>query len=161
MTTPTEYAEEVERVTDEAVAFARSCTPGEWATLVPGEDWPVGVLVHHVALGFDRVTHWIDAALAGEPIEETGEEVDADNAEHAEAFAGVGVEETVELLRANSAAVVGRIAGLTEEELSRSTAFAPAGGKAFSAGQFCGALVAHIERHIGNAKSAVRGGDEA
>ena len=155
MTTPAEYAEELQRAIDDAVEFAESCTAEEWGPVVPGEDWPVSVVIHHAALGHDLVSGWIDCALEGRPVEATGEDIDALNLRHAEEFAGVGVAETVELLRTDGGAAVAKIRALGEADLERTAPFAPAGGQPFSAGQFCTAAAGHLRSHVGHAKAAV------
>jgi len=157
VSTPSDYADELERATAEAIDFAASCTADEWSTIVPGEDWPVGVVVHHVALGYDLVVGWIDCALSGRPIEGGGEHLDADNQRHAEEYAGVGVAETIELLRSHGQAAAARLRGLGESDLATTTPFGPAGGAPFSIEQFCNAAIGHVRGHLGHARSAVRG----
>jgi DinB superfamily len=155
MTTSSEYAAELERANEDAIAFATSCSPEEWAAVVPGEDWSVGVVVHHVAEGYDLVSRWIDCALGGRPIEDTGEGIDAANLRHAQDFAGVGVDECVELLRNRGAAAVAKLHRLGESDLEKTTAFGPAGGQPFSVEQFCLAAAGHVHSHLGRARSAV------
>lgn len=160
MTTPFEYAEDLQRATAEALGFAESCSPEEWATVVPGDDWPVCVVVHHLALGCNLVTGWIDCALEGRPIADTGEGIDEENHRHAEEFREVSVAETVELLRANGAAAVAKLGHLAESDLTKSAEFGPAGGEPFSVEQFCTAATGHIRSHIGRARDTLGRDDD-
>lgn len=160
MPTPSEYAADLGRANDKAIAFALSCTPEEWAAVVPGDSWPIGVVIHHIAEGFNLVSGWIDCARAGTPIEVTGEEIDANNLAHAEARAGVGVAETVELLKANGDAAVTKVGQLDESDLGRTAEFGPAGGRPFSVEQFCQAAIGHVSSHLGRAQAAVGRDDE-
>jgi hypothetical protein len=155
MPTPSELAGELELANEDVIAFARSCTPEEWAVVVEGEGWPVCVVVHHVAEGYDLVSRWIDRALAGRPIEDTGEGIDAANLRHAQDYAGVGVLQTVELLRTRAAAAVAKISRLGESDLGKTTAFGPAGGQDFSVEQFCVAAAGHVRSHLARARTAV------
>jgi DinB superfamily len=155
MTTPSEYAEDLEQANQDAIAFATSCSPEDWVTVVPGEQWPVCVVVHHVAEGYDLVSRWIDCALAGHPIEDTAEGIDAANLRHAEAFAGVEVAETLELLRTSGAAAVAKLGRLGESDLAKTAAFGPATGQQFSVEQFCMAAAGHVRSHLGRARAAV------
>lgn len=155
MTVPSELAAELKRANDDAIAFATSCSPEDWGTFVPGDEWPVCVVVHHVAEGYGLVTRWIDCALIGDPIEDTQEGIDAENLRHARAFSSIGVKEVVELLRTNGAVAVTKIAGLRESDLSRTTAFGPAKGRPFSVEQFCQVATGHVRSHIGRAQSAI------
>ena len=87
--------------------------------IASGDDWPVGVVIHHIAEGFNLVSRWIDCALGGRAIEDTAEGIDSANRRHAEDFASVGVEETVELLNTNGAGAVAKIRGLDEPDLKK------------------------------------------
>ena len=150
-----ELAGELERAHEEAIAFATSCSEEEWTAIVPGDDWPVCVVVHHVAEGYELVSGWIDCALSGRPIEDTAEGIDGANVDHAEKFGSVGQSETVALLRANGAAAVAKLGRLDESDLAKTAAFGPAGGQPFSVEQLCGAAAGHVRSHLGRAQSAL------
>ena len=121
-----------------------------------GDDWPVGVVIHHIAEGFTLVSRWIDCALGGRAIEDTAKGIDSANRRHAEDFATVGVVETVELLNANGTVAVAKIRGLDEPDLEKTAAFGPAGGKAMSVEQFCIVATEHVRSHLGRALSSLR-----
>jgi hypothetical protein len=123
--------------------------------VVPGECWPVCVVVHHVAEGYDLVSRWIDCALAGHPIEDTVEGIDAANLRHAHSFAGVGVAESVALLRTNGAAAIAKVGLLGESDLGKTAAFGPAGGQPVSVEGFCIVAAEHVRSHLGRARAAV------
>ncbi len=125
--------------------------------IVPGEEWPVGVVVHHVALGYDLVIGWLDCAVGGRPIEQTGEDIDADNLRHSVEYVGVGIEETIDLLRRNGRSAAARIRELGDTDLATTTPFGPAGGAPLSIEQYCNAAIGHVQRHIANARAAVSG----
>jgi hypothetical protein len=158
MPTPADYADQLERANAEAIAFAQECTDEEWRAVVPDEEWPVCVLIHHVAVSHPMLSGWVDSALAGEPIDSGIEVINQANAEHAVEFAKVGVAETVELLRQNGAAAVARLRRLEESDLAVTTPFGPAGGQPFSVEQFCKAAIGHPLGHVGHAKEALGGG---
>jgi DinB superfamily len=155
MTSPSQYAADLGRENEEAIAFARSCSPEQWTAVVPGENWPVCVVVHHVAKGYELVSRWIDCALVGDPIEDTADGIDADNLCHAEDFGGVGVAETVDLLRTNGAAAVAKLGRLSQSDLLKTAAFGPAGGQPFTVEQFCVAAAGHVRSHLGHARAAL------
>jgi DinB superfamily len=161
MPRPSQYSAELEQANEDAIAFALSCSPREWVTVVPGEGWPVCVVVHHIAEGYELVSGWIDCALAGDPIEDTEEGIDAANLRHAQQYAGVGVAETVELLRDKGAAAVAKLGRLGEADFVRTTAFGPAGGRQFSVEQFCVAAAGHVRSHLGRARAALGQNAEA
>jgi hypothetical protein len=145
----------VETANDELVALAESCTPEQWATIVPGEDWTVGVLCHHVAEGHLLVIGWLQAVAEGRDVEDTAEGVNEQNARHAEAFAEVGVPETVDLLRTNGATAASYLRSLSPQQMACSAGFGPAGGTPFTTAQLASAVERHVRGHMESARSAL------
>ena len=155
MPSPLNYAADLEQATADAIAFAESCSDEAWVTEVPGDGWPVGVVIHHIAEGFDLVSRWIDRALAGSPIQDTNEGIDAANLRHAQEFSGTTIEEAVGLLRTKSQATAAKISGLSESDMAKTTPFGPAGGQDFTVEQFCAAASGHVRSHLARAQDAV------
>ena len=152
-----ELATNLDRANDEVIAFAMSCSAEEWAEVVSGDGWPVGVVLHHIAEGYDLVSRWIESALVGHEIEDTADGIDSANLRHAEHFASVDVEATVALLRTNGAAAVRRIIALDDSDLQKSTPFGPANGVPLSVAQFCAVAVGHVRGHLDRARLSLRG----
>jgi hypothetical protein len=153
--TPTEAATELRSANDEVLSLVEGCSEDDWRQIVPGEGWPVAVVMHHVASGHGLVAEWIESARRGDDITTSAAEIDAANARHAEEFAEVSREATAELLRANGAALDSLIAGLTEDEMANEVGFAPAGGALFSTEQLCGAAAGHVRSHLGHVKEVL------
>ncbi len=126
--------------------------------MVPGEDWPVGVVVHHIAVGHRQMLDWLDRARRGDAITKTASEIDADNARHARAFAGVTRADTAEELRRHGAALRERIGGLSAEELAMSVPFGPGDGMAVTTEQLASVAARHCRTHLGGARSVVESG---
>ena len=57
----TMLAEDFARANAEAVAFVRTCSPDAWVRTVPGEDWTVGVVLHHIAESHANSRRWLAA----------------------------------------------------------------------------------------------------
>jgi hypothetical protein len=150
-----ELADAFEEANDALVSFARSCTEAQWRTMVPGENWPVGVVVHHCAVGHRLLLGWVESACRGEDIEDSGDTVDAANAVHAIASAEVDATETVELLDRNGAAVLSVLRALREDELARTVGFGPAGGAPFSVEQLAAAAARHGSTHFASIQAAL------
>lgn len=140
---------------DEVVAFALALRPDQWAAPVPGEGWPVGVLVHHVAVGHALLTRWLRCVARGEPVSDTGADVDDANARHALEHAAVGVDDTVALLRANGAATATILRGLDDDALGATAAFGPADGRTVSAEQLAAQAARHARTHLASARAAL------
>ena len=79
---PAAYAADIEAARDRLIAFAGSCSEGEWrAAPLDGDPRPVAVVVDHVADSYEYLAGWIRQLVAGQPVEVTGEIVDDLNAD--------------------------------------------------------------------------------
>jgi len=155
MSSAEQLAVDLEVANSEVIAFAESCSPAEWETVVPGEEWTVALVIHHIAASHQLVNGWIGQLRHGEAVSNTRDDIDDQNAHHASDFVGVSVEATVELLRANGAVTAATIRSLTDEELERSGAFAPADGRPITAGQMAGVATTHPRGHLEHAAGAL------
>jgi hypothetical protein len=151
-------AAEVEVANDEVIAFAEGCSDGQWATMVEGEDWPVGVVVHHIAEGHLQMIDWLGRARRGDPITITASEIDADNARHALEWVGVGRTEAVEQLRRHGAALVALIGDLSPAELTTSVSFGPGNGMEVTAEQLAPVAARHCRTHLAAVRVALQSG---
>jgi hypothetical protein len=151
-------AEELETANDEAIAFVESCNKGQWATTVAGEDWTVGVVLHHVALGHQQMVGWLGQLRRGEAITKTAAEIDDDNARHAVECATVTRTQTIEALRSNGAALAELLRGLQPDELKRTASFGPGNGMEVTAEQLAPVAVRHCLSHLASARSALESG---
>jgi hypothetical protein len=149
-------AEEFVASNDAVVAFAQSCDDVQWVTMVPGEDWPVGVVIHHIAEGHAQMAHWLTAMVAGDGVPDTNDDIDGRNVTHAERSATVSIAETVALLQENSRQIETFIRQLSDEELDRTAPFGPAGGQSLPVFQLVSASFGHAQGHLAHAEAAVR-----
>ena len=98
--------------------FANTLSPAEWATPMPKDGRPLGVIVHHVASVYPVE---IDLALvlaSGKAmVGVTMADVDAMNAGHAKTHARATKEDTLALLLVNSATAAAAIRALGDAEL--------------------------------------------
>jgi hypothetical protein len=145
------------RANGKALAFARSCTDDQWARTVPGEGWSVGVVLHHIAEGHAHGVRWLGEMASGRGVTDTAEEIDRDNAAHAARAGAVGQDETVALLRTNGTRLEETLRGLSDEDLDRSAAFGPAGGRSFPTGELAAVPTRHTLEHLSHAMEAVAG----
>jgi hypothetical protein len=154
MPTVSELVADFEAANEEAVEFVRSCSPEEWATIVPGEDWTVGVVIHHFADSYPILCHWIEDTVDGSGVPpET--DMDAVNAKHAADWASVTPEETVDLLEINGASTAAIIISLDAADLDRTAPFGPAGGQHMSVERLAALPALHTRQHLGHAKEAI------
>ena len=130
--TAEDLAARLDGVTGEVLAFARACNHEQWGALVPGEEWSVGVVVHHIAVGYKLALGWINVVPRGEAIDDTSEDIDILNVGHAKDFVDIGIEETVVVLIRNSAQAAAFIRSLDNSQWERAVSFGPAGGRAFT-----------------------------
>jgi hypothetical protein len=148
-------ADDFQAANDEAIAFAGGCSDEQWSTMVRGEEWPVGVVLHHIASGHELMIGWLGRARRGQEILTTAAEIDADNARHAEDNAGVTRAETVEALRRNGAELAIVIRSLDGDELATSVPFGPADGMAVTTLALVEVSARHCRTHLTGARDAL------
>ena len=147
-------ADDFARANAEAVAFVRTCSPDSWARTVPGEDWTVGVVLHHIAESHENSRRWLAAMANGEGVRDTAATIDRANAEHAARAGSMTATEMVALLERNGAVLESLLRGFTDEDLDRTAPFGPAGGPRFSTAELAPVAARHTREHLGHAQLA-------
>ena len=116
-------AERLERGARDLIALARTLTPAQWETRIPGDGRTVGVVVHHVANMYPIEIQLALTLASGRPIEGlTWSDVHALNGQHAKEHSAVTKEAAIELLSANSAAASAAVRSLSDSELDTAAA---------------------------------------
>jgi hypothetical protein len=149
-----ELADDFAAANEEAVTFARSCGEEAWMLPVPGEEWTVGVVVHHIAESHGSGTRWLAGMARGEGVPDTADEIDRANAAHALRAASATPAETVALLMDSGARLEALLRALSDEELDRSAPFGPAGGRAFPTIDLAAVPARHTREHLAHARAA-------
>ena len=150
----TALADDFVAANGEVVAFATSCSEDAWVLRVPGEEWTVGVVVHHIGEGHANALRWLDGMARGDGVSDTAEGIDEANALHARRASGVQQAETVALLRENGARLEALLRSLSDEELDRAAPFGPAGGRALPTGALAAVAARHAREHLAHAQEA-------
>jgi hypothetical protein len=153
----------VEAAHEELAAFAEGLSPAEWRMTAVNhpervvgprdEDRPVGVVVHHTAVGVPFFVRYIEKMAAGDPPPPISfEDIDKGNAEHAAANPDPDQAETVALIRRNADQAVQLVRGLSEESLDRTreSAFGP-----MSTERTVQLMVEHAKWHLGSVRATV------
>jgi hypothetical protein len=151
----TALAEDFAAANQEVVAFAQSCSEVEWALEVPEEQWPVGVVVHHIAESHEHGLQWLSLMARGQAVTDTATGIDDDNAAHAARAATIGRDETLGLLEANATALERALRALSDEELDRTAPFGPADGRELSTVALAAVAARHPREHLAHARAAV------
>ena len=98
--------------------FASTLTDEEWATPVPRDGRPIGVIVHHVASVYPIEIQLAQTLAAGTPVVDvTMQDIHVMNAGHARDHAGVSRGEALDLLRRNSEAAAAAIRAFSDADL--------------------------------------------
>jgi hypothetical protein len=142
---------------EEAVTFARSCSEEAWMRPVPGEEWTVGVVIHHIAESHDSGARWLAGMARGDGVPDTAEEIDRVNAAHAVRAASATPAETVALLLDLGARLEALLRALSDDELDHSAPFGPAGGRAFPTIDLAAVPARHTREHLAHARAAAAG----
>jgi DinB superfamily len=116
---PAELAAAIDAGRERLTGFVHSCTDAQWRSApLDGDPRPVGVVVDHVADAYEYLAGWMRQLVAGQPVEVSGEVVDALNAQHAQAAGSVSRADAAHHLRRSGAAISGLVAGLSAAELA-------------------------------------------
>jgi hypothetical protein len=148
-------AEDFAGANAEAMEFVRRCTDTAWRLIVPGEDWTVGVVLHHIAVGHGHGVSWLHDMASGAGVTDTAEGIDRENAAHAERMHAVGKDETLALLEQNGAVLEAALGALSDEELDRTAPFGPAGGRSMPTEALAAVAARHTREHLAHARAAV------
>jgi hypothetical protein len=138
----------------EVIAFAESCSEDQWWTVVPGEDWTVGVVLHHIAEGHAQGLRWLSTMARGEAVTDSSDDIHGRNVEHASRCSDISIADTVTLLRENGAAMEAALRQLTDEELTTMAPFGPADGRPLPVGEMAAVAARHPRGHLDHAREA-------
>jgi hypothetical protein len=148
-------ADDLAAANAEVMAFVGGCTDAEWNTAVPEEGWPVGVVLHHIAVGHGHGVRWLRDMASGQGVTESAEDIDRENADHAVRMEAVGPDETLALLEQNGAQLEATLRALSDEDLARTAPFGPAGGRVMPVEALAAVGARHAREHLGHARGAV------
>ena len=151
-------AKQFETKAKDATAVLERLSEADWKKMTAAEKWPVGVVAHHVAGGYEAIAGIVKTIAEGKPGPNLPmDALHAMNAKHVQEHANCTKAETVALHKKNAAAAAAMVRGLDDAQLDR-TGTVLAGLPAMSAAQFVErALIGHIDEHIGSIRAAVGG----
>jgi len=152
-----QLAEDFASVNAEVIAFAVACSPEQWEMVVPGEEWTVGVVVHHIAEGHAQGLRWLELMAEGVEVTDSADDIDRHNVEHAERCKALAVDiaQTVALLEENGARLEALLRELTDDQLEQTAPFGPAGGQPLPTWQLAAVAARHPRGHLVHAREAV------
>jgi hypothetical protein len=152
-------ADRLERGARSLAALASTLTAAQWATPIPHDGRPIGVVVHHVASVYPVEIQLARTLASGQAVTGvTMDDIHAMNAAHATANAAVGRQDAIDLLLRNSAAAASAIRSLSEAVLD-SAAPASLYADAPITCQFMleDHAVRHSYHHLARIRAALRG----
>jgi hypothetical protein len=145
-------------INQELDAFAEQCSADEWRRVTAAEQWPVGVVLRHIARSFAVYPSFIERVVRGQPMPAlyNWEDIHRSNAEQAKEWADSPKEETLALLRQHGDELANCVRLLSDEQLDR-TAISPLTGEALSTEAFAEGMLAHARIHLAGAGATVSG----
>ena len=154
----TDLAERFRAFNDELIAFVKSCSDEDWRKVCPGEQWPVGVVVRHIAAAHYGALGLAKMVVAGEKLPELTEGVlDQMNSKHAEKQRHCTRDEVLKILLENGTSDVDYVAGLPDTDLDRSVHIAAAGGDMTAEHLIMNIILRSGGEHFAHAKAATTG----
>jgi hypothetical protein len=149
-------AKQFEAKAQEATSAIEKLGEAEWKKVTAAEQWPVGVVAHHIAVAHATLAGLVKQLADGK----LGSAIPMDalhamNAKHAQDFANCTKAETVALLKTNASAAATTLRGIADADYERSGAVL-VGLPAMSAGQIAGGIMCkHVDEHLGSIKATV------
>ncbi len=147
-----ELAERLATFSNEVIALVEQCSDEAWQTAC-SEDWSLGVVARHIGAGhFRAVIDMTKMIVAGQPLPEiTPEQLVQMANEHAHCTKA----EVLAILLENGTMLRDYAAGLSDEELNRTTHMEILGGE-LTAGQFMEAIILQSGgEHLASMKAAL------
>ena len=150
-----DLAERLTTFNYDMISFVENCSDDDWQKVTSGEQWPVGVVAHHVAAGHYGVLDWAKMIVAGEALPElTMDEIDQMNAKHAKEHVNCTKSEVVGLLKQNGSSIIDFVAELDDEKLDRTSYLKLVGGEISTQQFFENFIIRTGREHLSNMKGA-------
>ncbi|HEY7518215.1 MAG TPA: DinB family protein [Methylomirabilota bacterium] len=149
-------AKQFESKVQDATAVIEKLSDADWNKVTAAEQWPVGVVAHHVAQGHEGISRIVKTVASGQPMPHfTMDMLHQMNAQHAKDHAGCTKAATLALHKKNAAAAAAVVRGLTDADLAR-TGTVLAGNAAMSVEAIVNAiLINHIDDHFGSIRKTL------
>ena len=149
-------AKQFETKVQEATAVIEKLSDADWKKVTAAEQWPVGVVAHHVAHSHEGISQIVKTVASGQPMPHfTMDMLHQVNAQHAKDHASCTKAETLALHKKNGAAAAAVVRGLTDAELAQ-TGTVLAGNPAMSVEAIVNAiLINHIDDHFGSIRKTL------
>lgn len=111
-------AHQIEILTDALRTYVQRCPEETWRRTCAEEDWTVGVVARHLAVGHFQIIHMAKSILRGEPLPAvTMEQIIEQGNTHAREHADCTRQEVLDLIDEHSAAALAFVAELRDEDL--------------------------------------------
>ena len=149
-------AKQFETKVHDATAVIEKLSDADWKKVTAAEQWPVGVVAHHVAQSHEGISRIVKTVASGQPMPHfTMDMLHQMNAQHAKEHASCTKAETLALHKRNAAAAAAVVRGLSDAELAR-TGTLLAGNPAMSVEAIVNAiLINHIDDHFGSIRKTL------
>lgn len=150
-----DLAERLKAFNNVLIGFVETCSDENWRKVCPGEQWPVGVVVRHIAASHYGALGLVKMMVAGEKLPDLTEGViDQMNSKHAEKHRHCTRDEVLKTLRESGTSAADYVAGLSDIDLDRSCRIAAAGGDMTTEQLIMILIIRSGGEHFANAKAA-------
>ncbi len=126
-TLASKLADQLDSLNDDMRKFVEQCDDQHWRAMLPDEQWPVNVAIHHILVGHYAVVGLIKRKLRGQPLPElTNEFIDANNASNADGAADISHAEVVALIEKYAVGSADFLRTVSDDQLKETLFFGPA-----------------------------------
>ena len=140
--------EKLEQLNASVLDATSDVTPAEWEVLSVDENWPLGLLLSHIATGYGNSARWIGTLLEGKPLTVTGHDIGEANDKAEASYTPVGADELLARLNENMAALSRLVESLSEEQLALTSPMALVGGRDVTPSFLVDVLIRHTKGHL-------------
>jgi hypothetical protein len=153
---PRTLAQRFEQANDDAIRVVYGCAEEQWHTHHAGENRPINVLAHHIAVGHQIIAEWVQSIATGWPLPAlTMDSFTEPNAEHARQYAHVTRPEVLAELRLQGAAAASLVRSLSDEQLDQTGELL--GRQMRTRDVIEHILIGHVHNHLGSIREALVG----
>jgi len=150
-------ATQLERVSEDLVAFIRQCPNEDWRAVTKAEQWPVCVVCRHIARALEVQPQVFRLAAQGGPLpsDYTWEDIHRSNAEQAQEWAHIAKEDVLLPLRRDANTAIAFVRLLSDAQLDHTTQ-SPLDDTTMRVQQMIEGMIDHAHTHLESARATLQ-----
>ena len=150
-----QLADQLVSLNNDMRSFVEQCDDQQWQTMMPDEQWPVNVAMHHILTGHYAIIGLIKRKMRDQPLPQLSNEfIDSTNASNAEGAAGITQSDVLALIEKYAVSSAEFLRTLNDDQIKDTIYFGPAGGDIEMARLIDLSIVQSARQHLDRAIAA-------